>query len=107
MFERRKKTLPVRLLGDSVLNAKAKVVRKIDDELFELGEKMIETMYKNDGIGLAAPQVGVPLRMFALHVYMQEDENGNPVCGSSPGELELLPKMQMNTNIPIRKIMKS
>ena len=34
MFERRKKTLPVRLLGDSVLNAKAKVVRNIDDELF-------------------------------------------------------------------------
>ena len=95
MFERRKKTLPVRLLGDSVLNAKAKVVRKIDDELFELGEKMIETMYKNDGIGLAAPQVGVPLRMFALHVYMQEDENGNLVCGSSPGELELLPKMPL------------
>ena len=56
---------------------------------------MIETMYKNDGIGLAAPQVGVPLRMFALHVYMQEDENGNPVCGSSPGELELLPKMPL------------
>ena len=33
MFGKEKKTLPVRLLGDSVLNAKAKVVRKIDAEL--------------------------------------------------------------------------
>ncbi len=95
MFGKEKKTLPVRLLGDSVLNAKAKVVRKIDAELFELGEKMIETMYRHNGIGLAAPQVGVPLRMFALHVYMDEDENGNPLCGNSPGELELLPKMPL------------
>ncbi len=95
MFENKKKTLPVRLLGDSVLNAKAKKVTAINDEIFELGEKMIETMYKSEGIGLAAPQVGVSLRMFALHVYMEEDENGNPVSGSSPGEIELLPKMPL------------
>ncbi len=95
MFAREKKTLPVRMLGDSILNGKAKVVRKVDDELFDLGEKMIETMYRNNGIGLAAPQVGVPLRMFALHVYMDEDENGNPLCGNSPGEIELLPKMPL------------
>ena len=61
MFAREKKTLPVRMLGDSILNGKAKVVKKVDDELFDLGEKMIETMYRNNGIGLAAPQVGVPL----------------------------------------------
>ena len=47
MFAREKKTLPVRMLGDSILNGKAKVVRKVDDELFDLGEKMIETMYEN------------------------------------------------------------
>ena len=57
MFEKMKKTLPVRLLGDSVLNTKAKLVRKIDGEVAGLAEKMVETMYKHNGIGLAAPHV--------------------------------------------------
>ena len=95
MFEKMKKTLPVRLLGDSVLNTKAKLVRKIDGEVADLAEKMVETMYKHNGIGLAAPQVGVPLRMFVLHVYPDEDEKGNPVYGNSPGEVELMPKMPL------------
>ena len=95
MFEKLKKTLPVRILGDSVLAGKAKPVTKIDEELFELGEKMIQTMYKHDGVGLAAPQVGVSLRMFALHIYPPEDENGNPLSADSPGERELLPKMPL------------
>lgn len=95
MFERLKKTLPVRLLGDSILAGKAKPVKEIDAEIMELGEKMVQTMYKHDGVGLAAPQVGVPLRMFALHVYTPEDENGNPLPAASPGERELLPKMPL------------
>ena len=95
MFERIRKTLPVRLLGDSVLAGKAKPVGNIDGEILELGEKMVQTMYKHDGVGLAAPQVGVPLRMFALHVYTPEDENGNPLPVNSPGERELLPKMPL------------
>ncbi len=95
MFERIRKTLPVRLLGDSVLAGKAKPVKEVNAEILELGEKMVQTMYKHDGIGLAAPQVGVPLRMFALHVYTPEDENGNPLPVNSPGERELLPKMPL------------
>lgn len=47
MFEKMKKTLPVRLLGDSVLNTKAKLVRKIDGEVAGLAEKMVETMYRH------------------------------------------------------------
>lgn len=95
MFEKIRKTLPVRILGDPVLAQKAKPVVKIDAELMELGEKMIQTMYKNNGVGLAAPQVGVSLRMFALHVYPPEDEDGNPLPVNSPGERELLPKMPL------------
>ena len=95
MFERMRKTLPVRLLGDSVLAGKSKPVGAVTEEILELGEKMVQTMYKHDGVGLAAPQVGVPLRMFALHVYAPEDENGNPLPATSPGERELLPKMPL------------
>lgn len=95
MFEKNRKALPVRILGDSVLAQKAKPVVKIDGELMELGEKMIQSMYKHNGIGLAAPQVGVSLRMFALHVYPPEDEEGNPLPANSPGEIELLPKMPL------------
>ncbi len=95
MFERMRKTLPVRLLGDSVLAGKSKPVGAVTEEILELGEKMVQTMYKHDGVGLAAPQVGVPLRMFALHVYAPEDENGNPLPTTSPGERELLPKMPL------------
>ncbi len=95
MFERLKKTMPVRLLGDSVLNAKAKPVAKITPEIKDLAKCMIETMYKHDGIGLAAPQVGIGLRMFVLHVYPAEDENGNLLPVESPGEAELLPNMPM------------
>lgn len=95
MFERMRKTLPVRLLGDSVLAGKSKPVGAVTEEILELGEKMVQTMYKHDGVGLAAPQVGVPLRMFALHVYAPEDENGNLLPATSPGERELLPKMPL------------
>ncbi|KPJ65130.1 MAG: hypothetical protein AMJ43_11330 [Coxiella sp. DG_40] len=49
-----------------VLATAAEPVEKIDDNIRRLVEKMTELMLKNKGIGLAAPQVGVPLRLFII-----------------------------------------
>ena len=56
----------IRLYGDPVLRQKAKKVEIIDEHLNEILEDMIETMYMGDGVGLAAPQVGISLRMFVM-----------------------------------------
>ncbi|HLA39034.1 MAG TPA: peptide deformylase [Candidatus Glassbacteria bacterium] len=53
----------LRYMGDAVLRKRAKPVVKITDETRELIDDMIETMYFNEGVGLAAPQVGVSQRV--------------------------------------------
>ena len=49
-----------------VLAGQAQPVEKVDDNIRRLVDKMIEIMVANKGIGLAAPQVGVPLRLFII-----------------------------------------
>ena len=60
--------LDIRTFGDPVLREKCAPVAEIDDEVRRLAEDMQETMYDADGIGLAAPQVGVPVRLFVYDV---------------------------------------
>lgn len=59
----------VRTNGDEVLRKKCRVVEKIDDRLLTLIQDMIDTMYDYDGVGLAAPQVGILKRIFVIDVY--------------------------------------
>jgi peptide deformylase len=54
---------PIRIFGDPVLRTPAKPVAEIDDKIRKLVEDMIETMYDAPGVGLAAPQIGVGLRV--------------------------------------------
>ena len=56
----------IRLYGDPILRQKAKKVEVFDENLDSILEEMIETMYVEDGVGLAAPQVGLSLRMFVM-----------------------------------------
>jgi len=49
-----------------VLAGQASTVEKIDDNIRRLVEKMIDVMFKNKGVGLAAPQIGIPLRLFVI-----------------------------------------
>ena len=49
-----------------VLGKRAEPVEEIDDSILQLVEKMVDIMIKNKGIGLAAPQAGVPLRLFII-----------------------------------------
>jgi peptide deformylase len=58
--------LPIRVAGDPVLRAKAKRVPKIDASIEKLIDDMIETMRAAPGVGLAAPQVGVSLRVIVI-----------------------------------------
>ena len=67
---------PILKYGDSVLHEKARVVDAITPDIDRLVEDMIETMYAAPGVGLAAPQVGVPLRIFVVDVSVGRDPDG-------------------------------
>jgi peptide deformylase len=64
---------PILRLGDSILSETARPVDAISPEIETLIDDMIETMYAAPGIGLAAPQVGVPLRIFVLDLSVGRD----------------------------------
>lgn len=66
--------LPIRALPDSVLRQKAKRVRTIDGSIKKLIADMRETMHADPGrVGLAAPQVGVSLRVVVIGIPDEED----------------------------------
>ncbi len=70
---------PIRLFGDPVLRRRAQPVTKFDEGLAALAADMLATMYAAEGVGLAAPQIGVPLRMFvALQVPEREGDDSPP-----------------------------
>ncbi len=59
---------PILRYGDSALHGRARPVTTFDDELHALLRDMAETMYAAPGVGLAAPQIGVPARAFVVDV---------------------------------------
>jgi len=66
----------LRYLGDPVLREMCGEVEEVDDEVRVLVDDLLETMYAADGVGLAAPQIGVPLRVFVYDVRDEELEPG-------------------------------
>ncbi len=72
--------------GDELLKKKSKTVTVFDEKLSELLDDMRETMYKYDGMGLAAPQVGVLKRVVIMDVNDMFFELINPVIVSAEGE---------------------
>ena len=65
--------IPIRILPDPVLRQKSKRVRAIDGSIQKLIGDMLETMHSVGGVGLAAPQVGVPLRVIVIGIPGEED----------------------------------
>ncbi len=65
--------ISIRVVPDPVLRQKAKRVRTIDGSVHKLISDMIETMHAAPGVGLAAPQVGIPLRVIVIGIPEQED----------------------------------
>ena len=91
---------PIRLFGDPVLRTPAEIVTDFDKELRTLVADLAETMLAAPGSGLAAPQIGVGLRVFTYHVDdaqsghlvnpvlhfpSEEDQDGPEGCLSIPG----------------------
>ena len=66
----------IRILGDSALRVRCDEVETVDDDVRQLVDDLTATMYAADGIGLAAPQVGIPLRVFVYDVREPEIEPG-------------------------------
>lgn len=74
--------------GDPVLRKQSRVVEQVDNKIKVLVDDMIETMYEADGVGLAAPQIGILKRIIVLDIY---DDTGvkvliNPEILEAKGE---------------------
>jgi len=65
--------LPIRTVPDPILRQKAKRVRSIDGSINKLIADMRETMQSAFGVGLAAPQIGIPLRVIVISIPEQEE----------------------------------
>jgi peptide deformylase len=78
---------PILKFGDGVLHEPARHVDALTPEVDTLIDDMIETMYAAPGIGLAAPQVGVPLRIFVVDVSVGR-ASGNLIVMINPEFVE-------------------
>ncbi len=69
--------LPIVTIPDKGLRSKNQTVTKFDADLQQLIDNMIETLREANGAGLAAPQVGRPLRLAIIWTLPEEDDQGN------------------------------
>lgn len=76
----------IRIIGDPVLRRRAAEIDDVDSTLVRIVEGMVETMYSADGIGLAAPQVGVQKRLFVWDMGDGPRTIVNPHIVESDGE---------------------
>jgi peptide deformylase len=65
--------IPIRTVPDPILRQKASRVKSIDRSINKLIDEMIETMHSASGVGLAAPQVGIPLRVIVIGIPDEEE----------------------------------
>lgn len=77
----------IRTIGDSILEKKCKEVKEVNERTLKLIDDMFETMYDANGVGLAAPQIGVLKRIVVIET---DEENSytliNPVILEVDGE---------------------
>ncbi|YBV95545.1 peptide deformylase [Phyllobacteriaceae bacterium JZ32] len=82
---------PLVILPDPILRQVSKPVERVDDQLRAFADDMLETMYAAPGIGLAAIQVGEPLRVLVIDLSKEDEEKAphvfiNPEIVSSSEE---------------------
>ncbi len=73
----------IRLIGDEMLTKPCREVKEITPRIAELIEDLLETMYDADGLGLAAPQVGVLRRVVVIDIWQPDIEDEDE---EEPGE---------------------
>ncbi|WP_019507467.1 peptide deformylase [Pleurocapsa sp. PCC 7319] len=66
--------LDIHYLGDRVLRQPAKRVAKVDDNIRKIVREMLQTMYSADGIGLAAPQVGINKQLIVIDIALDQPD---------------------------------
>ena len=76
----------IRTIGDEILNKNCRYVDVIDERILKILDDMAETMYAADGVGLAAPQIGVLRRLVVLDVGEGLIELINPEIIETSGE---------------------
>ena len=90
----------IREMGDDILNKKCKPVKEINDRTLDLIDDMFETMYEANGVGLAAPQVGILKRIVVIDTTGEDpillinpvivetsgEQTGQEGCLSVPGK---------------------
>ena len=103
--------LTVRVQGDPVLGKRCREVREMTPRLRELVEDMFETMYTNQGVGLAAPQVGILKRIVVIDCTGEDpmvlinpviteqsgEQTGDEGCLSLPGKVGTVTRPQKVT----------
>jgi len=103
--------LTIRTVPEPILRQKSKRVKSIDGSIRKLVADMMETMHAASGVGLAAPQVGIPLRVIVIGMPGEEDfvlinpevvrKNGERLvtegCLSVPGYFGEIPRAQRVT----------
>lgn len=105
--------LEIHYLGDRVLRQPAKRVAKVDQSIRQLAHQMLQTMYSADGIGLAAPQVGVNKQIIVIDCEPDNPENpplilinptikrfGASVCDAQEGCLSI-PGVYLDVKRPV------
>jgi peptide deformylase len=89
--------LPIVAYGDPVLKKKGKEITKDYPKLSELLDNMFETMYNAHGVGLAAPQIGLPIRLFIVDAKpFSEDEE---LSKAAADQLKNFKKVFINATI--------
>ena len=88
------KMLSIKIIGEDVLRQKAETITEFDEGLKKLADEMMQVMYESDGIGLAAPQVGISKRLLVIDISEINSEFGpmtfvNPEIIESTGEINM------------------
>ena len=94
--------LDIHYLGDRVLRQPAKRIAKVDDSIRKTIREMLQTMYSANGIGLAAPQVGIHKQLIVIDIALDQPDKpplvlinpkitkfGNNVCNAEEGCLSI------------------
>ena len=79
--------LEIKKMGDPVLKETCKPIDRVTKKIKILLDDMAETMYKHEGVGIAAPQVGIPIRAIVVDVGKKRFDIINPVITERVGTI--------------------
>ncbi|SKA92422.1 peptide deformylase [Caloramator quimbayensis] len=103
----------IRKMGDEILRKKSRKVDKVDDKIKMLLEDMVETMRHNNGVGLAAPQVGILKRVAVVDIGEGLYKLVNPeIINSEGSQIDIegclsIPNVRDNVERPKKVVVKA